>query len=298
MRKLTTAGLELAVWIARLGSFTAAAERLHTTQPAVSARVRELERTLGRQLFLRLGRGVELTPEGREFVRNAEQVLRQVEGLSLSFTKAHAAGVVHLGTSSICLDLLAATTARVAQVMPQVSYDVVIDRAAPLLDRLEARKLDVTIVSGPVAAHKFKLMSLGFDDMLWVTSAKVLLERAHADPARRLTNLPVWCVHRDSFYWSAATRRVMEQGAELDRVNAISNTLAAARIVAGGSGIGLLSESLIRRELDSGTLVRVPDLAPCETIEFSIVCMRDSSSRIVAEVMEAAAAASPFRHEA
>ena len=43
MRKLTTTNIQLAVWIARLGSFTAAADRMHTTQPAVSARVKELE---------------------------------------------------------------------------------------------------------------------------------------------------------------------------------------------------------------------------------------------------------------
>ena len=39
MRKLTTASLELATWIAKLGSFTAAAERLYTTQPAVSLEI-------------------------------------------------------------------------------------------------------------------------------------------------------------------------------------------------------------------------------------------------------------------
>ena len=65
MRELTTTNLEVAVWIARLGSFTAAAERMHTTQPAVSARVKELEGTLGQKLFVRQGRGVEL--RGREF---------------------------------------------------------------------------------------------------------------------------------------------------------------------------------------------------------------------------------------
>ena len=46
MRKLTTTNLEIAVWIAKLGSFTAAAERMHTCEPAVSARVKELEGTL------------------------------------------------------------------------------------------------------------------------------------------------------------------------------------------------------------------------------------------------------------
>ena len=295
MRNLTTASLELATWIAKLGSFTAAAERLYTTQPAVSARVRELEEAVGQKLFLRQGRGVELTVEGREFVRSAAQLLRQVEELSQSFSKASAAGVVRVGTSSICLDMLGALTMRVSQTMPKVSYDVEIDRAGRLLDLLESRKLDVVIVSGPVDHHKFKAMSLGFDRMMWVTSPQLLKERCGWDPARRLEGLQVWCVHRGSFYWSDATRRLVPYGVDLDRVNAINNTLGAMRMVSSGVGIGLLSENLIHPELLAGRLVPIPDLPPCEDIEFSVVCMKDSGGRILDEVMEAAVATSPFR---
>src|SRR3546814_18720347 len=48
--------LETLLWIARLGTFAAAAERLNTTQPAISARVGELENHLGTVLFRREGR--------------------------------------------------------------------------------------------------------------------------------------------------------------------------------------------------------------------------------------------------
>lgn len=295
MRKLTTTNLELAVWIARLGSFTAAAERMHTTQPAVSARVKELEDTLGHQLFVRQGRGVELTPEGREFIAKAETVLRQLDELSVSFSKANVAGVVRIGTSSICLDLLAAISIETSRSMPLVSYEVDLDRAAPLLYRLELRKLDIAIVSGPVEAHKFRLKSLGYDRMLWVTSAHVLQERSGFARSERLKGLPVWCVHPDSFYWGTATAGLRAQGADLDRVNAIGNTLAVARVVGAGSGIGLVSESLIHAELAAGILVPVPDLEPCASIEFSVVCMADGSSSIVDEVIAAAVANTPFR---
>ena len=295
MRNLTTASLELATWIAKLGSFTAAAERLHTTQPAVSARVRELEEAVGQKLFLRQGRGVELTVEGREFVRSADLLLRQISELSLSFSKETAAGMVRLGTSSICLDLLAALTLRISRTMPKVSYDVEIARASRLLDRLEAHKLDVAIVSGPIDQNKFKTMSLGYDRMLWVTSPAVLQERRGSQPQERLAGLPVWCVHRDSFYWSDAIRKLLPHGVEPERVNAIDNTLGAMRIVTSGSGIGLLSENLIQRELFAGTLVPISGLLPCEDIEFSIVSRKDNCGRILAEVMDAAVQVSKFR---
>lgn len=295
MRNLTTASLELATWIAKLGSFTAAAERLYTTQPAVSARVRELEEAVGQKLFLRQGRGVELTIEGREFVRSAAELLRQVEELSHSFSKASAAGLVRMGASSICLEMLGALSIRVARTMPKVSYDVEVDRAGRLLDLLEARKLDIALLSGPVDPHKFKAVSLGYDRMLWVTSPQVLQERLGSDPARLLEGLQVWCAHRDSFYWSDATRRLLAHGVELDRVSSINNTLGAARIVSLGAGIGLLSENLIQRELLAATLVPIPGLSPCDEVEFSIVSMKDAGGRILNEIMEAAVASSPCR---
>ena len=67
--------LETFAWIARLGSFSAAAERLGTSQPAVSMRIAELERTLGTKLFDRAGRSARITPKGRELIDYAERIL-------------------------------------------------------------------------------------------------------------------------------------------------------------------------------------------------------------------------------
>ena len=66
--------LETLLWIDRLGTFSAAAERLNTTQPAVSARMRELEQRLGSALFRRDGRAMSLTPAGRKLVAEANRL--------------------------------------------------------------------------------------------------------------------------------------------------------------------------------------------------------------------------------
>ena len=61
----TLSQLETFLWIARLGSFHAAAERLGLSQPSISLRIRELERSLGTPLFHRRGRGVVLSGMAR-----------------------------------------------------------------------------------------------------------------------------------------------------------------------------------------------------------------------------------------
>ena len=66
--------VETFLWVARLGSFSAAAERLHTTQAAISNRIATLERDLGIRLFERDVRCVRLTSLGQLAVPKAEEL--------------------------------------------------------------------------------------------------------------------------------------------------------------------------------------------------------------------------------
>jgi DNA-binding transcriptional LysR family regulator len=67
--------LQVLAEVARSGTFTAAAEALGYTQPAVSYQMRTLERAVGAPLTTRYGRGVRLTPVGEALARHAETVL-------------------------------------------------------------------------------------------------------------------------------------------------------------------------------------------------------------------------------
>ena len=61
-------------------NMTAAAERLHTSQPGVSKQLRQLEQELGLSLFVRKGRSLEgLTAEGEEVLARAARIMREVE---------------------------------------------------------------------------------------------------------------------------------------------------------------------------------------------------------------------------
>ena len=62
-----------------LGSFTAAAEALRVSQPAVAEQIRKLEQALGADLFVRAGRGVVPTEAGLAFAEHATRSLRAVE---------------------------------------------------------------------------------------------------------------------------------------------------------------------------------------------------------------------------
>lgn len=76
--------LEIFATVARLGSFSAAAEQLHMAQPAVSIAVRKLEESLDLVLFDRSARRIALTAEGRQLLSRAEEVLEQVAAIEQS----------------------------------------------------------------------------------------------------------------------------------------------------------------------------------------------------------------------
>ena len=80
--------LEAYYWVARLGSFQAAAERLGLTQPSISIRIKALEKEAGTRLFIRDGQGARLTERGRAMFDHVERVIGLLSDLDGQFGHA------------------------------------------------------------------------------------------------------------------------------------------------------------------------------------------------------------------
>lgn len=77
--------LKYAAEVAACGSINKAAEKLCVDQANLSRSIRELESSLGVQLFARSSRGIKLTPEGDKFLEYAERILKQVDAVEMMF---------------------------------------------------------------------------------------------------------------------------------------------------------------------------------------------------------------------
>ncbi|HSV46719.1 MAG TPA: LysR substrate-binding domain-containing protein [Ramlibacter sp.] len=71
------------VGVAELGNVSRASEKLFIAQPALSAQIRQLEQEVGAELFVRLPRGVRLTPAGESFLEDAKAILLRAEQAAL-----------------------------------------------------------------------------------------------------------------------------------------------------------------------------------------------------------------------
>ena len=76
---MTLKQLQYIVTVAETGNITEAARRLFLSQPSLTASIRELEKEYGITIFFRSNKGIELTPEGEEFLGYARQVIEQTD---------------------------------------------------------------------------------------------------------------------------------------------------------------------------------------------------------------------------
>jgi DNA-binding transcriptional LysR family regulator len=150
--------------------FGRAAERLHLTQPAVSQRVRRLERELSTQLLVRTSRSVSLTESGRLVRRWAEQILRDVERLreDVDDLREGRTGLVRVGfVGTATYDLLPRLSRLVEQRLPGVQLQLVGEQLTPeLLDAMEAGDLDLAVVRDAPASASLSRTFLRSEELV------------------------------------------------------------------------------------------------------------------------------------
>lgn len=93
--------IELIVEIANSGSISQAAQNLYMSQPSISKKLKSFERELGVPLFERISSGIRLTPIGRRFVDNAQDIIAQVNNLEEILNKKDAQAIMELNIASI-----------------------------------------------------------------------------------------------------------------------------------------------------------------------------------------------------
>jgi DNA-binding transcriptional LysR family regulator len=158
---------------AELGSFTAAAEALRVSQPAVADQIRKLERALDADLFVRAGRGVIPTDAGHAFAEHAVRTLRSLEGAAASvgeMTSLHD-GVVALGTfnapSVWRLDELVSSFLRRH---PRMTVRLVGRNSSLTAERVRRGELEAAVIVLPIDDDKLDVRPLIRDEVLYVSA--------------------------------------------------------------------------------------------------------------------------------
>jgi len=133
----------------RAGSITGAAKMMHISQPSVSRLVADLEYAVGFPLFVRVGRGLTPTVEGRHFYEGVEGMfigIDRLEELAKSIRTSQA-GIISIGTiQSIATIELPKAIGRMYNINPEIRFDVQSRNTPAILDAVQTRQIDLGIV--------------------------------------------------------------------------------------------------------------------------------------------------------
>lgn len=251
--------LETFVWVARLRSFSLAAEKLCTTQAAVSNRIATLERDLGVRLLERDLRNVSLTSHGQRALAQAEALVKMAGDFERSIGDAtNLSGSVMIGTvDSIVYAWLPRLIERVKETYPNIAIDLNVDTSLNLARQIQDGQVDLGLIMGPVVAPHIRNVELCTFECLWIASSKLDLPPGPLG-LDDLVSYPIFAYSKGSQPHHAVLRLIETSGITQRVYN--SNSLATiTRLIRDGVGLAVLPRVVVREFLASGEL-RVLDV--------------------------------------
>lgn len=277
--------LEALYWAGRLGSFQSAANRLHTTQSAISKRIAELEEALGRQLFDRSRRNAQLTPAGERVSMAAEQMLsisRQLfeetgdpEGYQAVFRLA--------ATESSALTWLPAFAKRLSAELPKLRLEVEIHEGGVLLEQLNRGRYDLALLPGPMWGKIYEALPMKTLERAWMASPKLRTPRTPLT-VEELSQYPIGAQYSDTIHARLQSAWFTRAGYPLrNQVQAHSlsvlGELTRAGVIVAQLPVGIYSEQLRRKEL-----VRIQVTPELPDVQYFAVYRRATAHRLASQI--------------
>ena len=248
--------LKTFVMIARLGSFTKAADVLGYVQSALTAQVQNLEEELGTVLFERFGRQIKLTRDGENLLFYAQQILHLAEAAKCH-SSALATGTIAIGTSeSVCLHHLTALLKEYRTRCPQVELKLHFGTCCELHSLLANNVIDLAfLLDDPIVDDKLIVHNLFDETVLFLASPQHPLTRFSRVTPEDFINQTMILTESGCCFRTRYETFMKERHIQPSSVLEVSSVEIIKRFTRDNLGICLLAKSTAAAELAAGDLV-------------------------------------------
>lgn len=257
--------LEIFATVVQTGSFSAAADRLLMTQPAVSQHIHDLEASLGARLFQRGRRGVSLTPAGETLHTYTREILRLLAEAENAVTDVqHLANgqVTVAATPGVGVYLLPDWTQAFRQHYANLTVTVQTGTTPQIIAGLRGGRMDLGIIEGEldegIDQEGIGVLELEVNEQFVIVGSKHPWWQREAVRLAELGGQSMVMRQRNSqtrIWLDGELQRagvLVQVAAEFDNVESIK------RAVAKGKDITILPEYVVRNELEMGLLRALP----------------------------------------
>ena len=163
--------LQTLLHVAELGSLSKAAERLHIAQPALSRQIRMLESELGVALFERHGRGMVITPVGRDVLDHATRVLAELEAIRNVATEGHApfTGTVSIGTTPTVGEIITVPLVKsIRETHPRLEVRFSSAYSGHILEWVQRGEIDLAVSYDPQPMRSLRIRPIMLESLMLV----------------------------------------------------------------------------------------------------------------------------------
>jgi DNA-binding transcriptional LysR family regulator len=286
--------LETFFWVVSLGSFAAAAERMHTTQSTISVRIRELEKGLGVELFDRTQRAARLTPKGHELLEYASRLLELTAEIEHKIAATESVtGSVRLGVAEVVSTTwLPRLIKFISRTYPLVRLEIDQALTEDLMEALKGGAVDLVLAPGRVPTPSLNATSLGTVQFAWLASPALQLG-GKLQTAAALAQWPVIGLTPKSFHYAGVENWFQRGNARFRYLARCKSMAVAASMVVAELGIAYLpircyQEQIDRRQLE---VLQTPPLPP---VEFIAATAADGFHPLAGKIMQLAEENSDF----
>ena len=266
--------------VAKLLSFTKAAEALHMTQPAVTFQVRQLEEYFNTRLFDRTHNKVNLTPAGERVAEFAERIFDLYSEMenSVRDLTGEISGALTIGASTTIAEyMLPALLGEFKTRYPDINLRLKVSNSEGIVSMVEHNVIDLGVVESPVS-NKNLIVEVCHDDQLVVIAAPdhELVKRGGPVKAGEIVKYPFISREEGSGTREVIMQYLMDENVNPNEMN-LSLELGSPEAIKGaveaGMGITIISRSIIDKELKLNTLCEL-QLDPPLSRPFSFVRQR------------------------
>jgi DNA-binding transcriptional LysR family regulator len=247
--------IETFLWVVTLGSFRGAAQRLNTTQPAISQRIAQLEREMGVKLLSREHRMASPTPSGRQLMVYAEKLIGlRSEMMAEVGDRSATRGVMRLGVAeTIVHTWLPRLIKSVNAAYPNLSLEIEVDITPNLSARLLAQEIELAFVVGPLSAAGMRNRILCDYPIGFLASPALGLGSAPLT-VHDLAKFPIITFPRKTQPYEIVRSLFNRPDLPPIRLHASASLATVIHMAIEGLGIAVIPTAIVENELADGRL--------------------------------------------
>lgn len=252
--------LESFVTIAKLKSFSRAADRLYLTQPTISNHIHLLEKELGTILFNRTNKNISLTKAGDILYEYAISILNKKEHayFSLNEFKGKIEGILDISSSSIPeLYYLTDLICKFSIKYPGVKYSLMKYDTRQVFDKISTGDIDFGIVGAVSDMNHLEYIQIMEDDIALIGPTSGPLSECDDINFEGLYQVPFVMREEGSGTRAAVIEYLDQKGIQFEQLNMVAeieNSETIKRLVELGLGYSFISRLSVQKEVSEGSL--------------------------------------------